>query len=373
MKVRIGNDICLHVTLLGDKGVDYINIKSIRAFIINTSKQHELDVQRRYDSVHYHDEMEDRRGVVKYISRFPAEPHSRPYHGTPYDLMHCGHPTFHVHPIWGYHPYCGFGVRPHTFVPFHNHLWGYDDMMDLHDKMLMKDEDYKEQYGRLEFMAPVMATDKPNTVDVHFPAENQIFTGTYKLIIVAKIYEPGYGKNNLRTVTMDYQDILTLVGSSDEEGASGSIMISVGDFNSAKSVSIEGSRVVTQKNTISLTAKVYPEGLDVSDVIWSTEGENAHLLNEEGVYGNTILYRASALPDGVDSAQVTVVATSRKTQSVSASAVITILADASNMGSGSSSDKYVESGKYDAGNDAIKLTMSDKSTVTIDTGWFEED
>lgn len=375
MKVRIGNDICLHVTLLGDEGMDYINIKSIRAFIVNTSKQHELDVQRRYDSVKYHDEIEDRRGVVKYISRFPAEPHCRPYHGTPFDLMHCGHPTFHVHPIWGYNPYCGFGIRPHTFDPFHNHLWGCDDMMDLHDKMLMKDEDYKEQYGRLEFMAPVMATEQPNTVDVHFPAENQIFTGTYKLIIVAKLYEPGYGKNNLRTVTMDYQDIFTLVGSSDEDGLSGNVTISVGNTMSISDIVVQGEKIVKQGDAGVLYAEVVPASVGETGVTWEITGDNLNYLKIERPIGNTLVYKAKPLPEGEDSAIAYITVRSVKDPNFFRDIAIKIVADASAVASSSSSDKYVTDGKYNDGKTGLELTLSDGSTATVDTTpetqWYE--
>lgn len=369
MKVRIGNDICLHVTLLGNQGIDYINIKSIRAFLINTSKQQDLDAQRRYDSVHYHDEMEDRRRVVKYVGRFPAEPHCRPYHGTPYDLLHCGHPTFHVHPVWAVAPYVGFGVYPHTFDPFHNHLWGYDDMMDLHDKMLMKDEDYKEQYGRCEFMAPVMATDQPNVVDVHFPAENQIYKGNYKLMLIVKLYEPGYGRNNLRTVTMDYQDIFTLVGSSNEEGASGNITISVGNFMNAEKIVVSGNKAIGQNSKGVLEAEVLPKGLDIDSVKWSIKSGSEQYLYIHTTSGNTLLYGSNALPDGETSHVAYITVTSNKTPSVSVDVPIMILEDGS--AAVSTLDKYVQSGQYNAVTDAIDLNMSDGSKVSVDTGWYE--
>lgn len=373
MKVRIGNDICLHVTLLGNQGIDYINIKSIRAFLINTSKQQDLDAQRRYDSVHYHDEMEDRRRVVKYVGRFPAEPHCRPYHGTPYDLLHCGHPTFHVHPVWAVAPYVGFGVYPHTFDPFHNHLWGYDDMMDLHDKMLMKDEDYKEQYGRCEFMAPVMATDQPNVVDVHFPAENQIYKGNYKLMLIVKLYEPGYGRNNLRTVTMDYQDILTLVGSSDEEGASGNIMISVGNSNMPTGINVYGTFIVPQRGGGTLTAEVLPRGLDDDSITWSVPAEYNQYINIDTVHdkGKFMSYITNALPEGVEYMDVTIIATANKGNAVSKPVNIHIVADASSIGS--TTDKYVTGGQYvlNPNQDGIVLNVNGGDDVFIDTGWYE--
>lgn len=65
-------------------------------------------------------------------------------------------------------------------------------------------------------------------VHVYFPAEAQLFTGVYKLVIVAKIHEPGYRPSDLRTVTMDYENIFMLVNSTDEEGVDSAVTLTVG-------------------------------------------------------------------------------------------------------------------------------------------------
>ena len=171
MKVRIGNDICLHVSLLGSNMNDYVNIKSIKAYIINTTKQNDIDEQHRYDTIKYRNDIEERAGVVRYISRFPAEPFHKAYHGTPYDLCHSGHPTYHVHPVCCVAPYIGFGVHPHTFDPFHNHLYAFDDMKDLHDGMIANERNYKIMYDKCEYEAEVRSTEQKNKVLVYFPAE----------------------------------------------------------------------------------------------------------------------------------------------------------------------------------------------------------
>ena len=49
-----------------------------------------------------------------------------------------------------------------------------------------------------------------------------------KIVIVAKIHQPGFRPNDLRTVTMDYENIFTLVNTSDE-GEDGPVKIQVGD------------------------------------------------------------------------------------------------------------------------------------------------
>ena len=127
------------VYLLADDDSTLANIKSLRAYLINTTRQNDIDDQHRRDSINYANDIEERNGVVKYISRFPAEPCCGNYNSSPYDLMHCGHPSYYVRPMHCVAPYTGFGVYPHTFDPFRNQLWAYDDNSDLHNKMLYKE------------------------------------------------------------------------------------------------------------------------------------------------------------------------------------------------------------------------------------------
>lgn len=374
MKVRIGNDIRLHVTLLGDRTTDYVNIKSVHAYLVNTSRQHDIDEQHRHDSIDYADKLEERRRLVKYVSRFPAEPR-RGYRGTPYDLMHCGHPTFHVHPVWCVAPYIGFGVHPHTFDPYHNHLWGYDDMQDLHAKMMYKEEDYKQQYSECEFVAPVSASDSVNKVYVDFPAECQHYTGTYKLIIVAKLYEAGYGKDNLRTVTMDYMDVFTLVGAG-EEGQTGNVSISIGNAKDATGISVFGDTAIALGQVGELKASVMPADIDDSSVEWSlVNPEDSKNLVIGLVQNNSCKFWATSLEEGVDTKQVVIRATSKKTPSVYKDTLITITREAF-------TDIYTRAGEYQSnnaeGNDRkeyINLNLTDGSNVKIDTTketvWYE--
>lgn len=378
MKVRIGNDIRLHVTLLGNHGTDWdpVNIKTLRAFLVNTSRQHDIDEQHRHDSINYANDVEDRRRVVKYISRFPAEPNHfhRAYHGTPYDLMHCGHPTFHVHPVYCVAPYIGFGVHPHTFDPFHNHLWGYDDLQDLHAKMMYKEEDYKKQYHDCEFMAPVSASEKKGKVYVDFPAESQLYTGKYALIIVAKIYQPGYGSDdNLRTITMNYNLVFELVGSSEEADAYDNVTINVGNTKMPEYIRISGSNNVVLDSYVVLHATVFPEDIDDDSVTWSLPNEaDRDYVTLVGSNTNDVKVVAVKLDEGEDRKVITIRATANKkgsnSQPVYEDTIIYITRQ-------SVLDVYTETGKYE--DNTINLHLTSGETVPVDisseTAWFEGD
>ena len=100
MKIRIGNDICLDVTLLYNSDNDeYANINSIQAFIINASKEAE------YEAL-----IKDK---TRFISRFPVEPYVDAYSSTAYDIKSSGYPTWRAYPRnHVYATYSGFGVMP---------------------------------------------------------------------------------------------------------------------------------------------------------------------------------------------------------------------------------------------------------------------
>ena len=52
-----------------------------------------------------------------------------------------------------------------------------------------------------------------------------MFCGVYKLIIQAIVYEPGWGRTDLRTYTIDYGEVIELVD--DNTGISGDITVDV--------------------------------------------------------------------------------------------------------------------------------------------------
>lgn len=257
-KVRIGNDICLNVRLIGDEN-SYINIRSIQAYLINTDTDKPKE--------------EEQPNVVRYIGRFPIELGAPAYNSTDYDLCHCGNPTFHVRPIQNIVPiYAGFGVYPHTFDgivtpfdPYYNHLWNVSKVVEK--KKEQKDDKYQ---------AKVFATKSPDTVKIYFPAYDQKDLGTYKLMIVAKIYEPGYGHNNLKTVTMDYDDVFTLVSTSNEADSNTNTEIKVGwNGQPVESVNILGSFNIGIGSINKFTAAVYPINAEDDRVSWELVGNNA--------------------------------------------------------------------------------------------------
>lgn len=190
-KIRIGNDIRLLITLLGNKVIDPININSVKAYVINTSVEKAA--------------IKKLENKTRFVSRFPLEPMIDRYTSTAYNINSTGYPTYHAFPkdyVIG--SYAGFGCHPHWDhiyrpIPHHN---------------------------LTEFLAPVKSTRSRNMIEVLFPAEAQLFTGDYKIVIVAKIHQPGFRPNDLRTVTMDYENIFTLVNTSDE-GQDGPVKIDV--------------------------------------------------------------------------------------------------------------------------------------------------
>lgn len=168
-----------------------ISIRSVKAYIINTTRQ-ELYMKKL-------------KSATRFISRFPIEPHMECFHATPYNVCNSGYPTWRAYPRSYYGmPYCGFGLHPQ---------W---------------DGIYKSLPARndTEFLAPVMATRDQNVVEVSFPARAQLYTGKYKLVVVAEVYAPGFNMNNLKTVTVDMPDVFELV-STLEEGIDTGIGINV--------------------------------------------------------------------------------------------------------------------------------------------------
>jgi len=131
--------------------------------------------------------MDALRAKSRFIDRFPMEPRLAAFNATPYDVCNSGLPTWRAFPV-----YPGFGVNP--------------DFRRLRNRKPLP----------FEYTANVAATSSQSVVEVSFPAEHQLFTGMYKLIIVAKLYAPGYSSDNLKTVTLDVPDVFELVSTSEE-------------------------------------------------------------------------------------------------------------------------------------------------------------
>lgn len=340
MKIRIGNDICLNVTLLYNANNEYANINSIQAFIINASKEAEFE--------------EDIKNKTKFISRFPVEPYIDAYSSTAYDIKSSGYPTWRAYPKnHVYATYSGFGPHPdwrgkYRHMPMHN---------------------------LTQYKAEVKYTEDRSTVKVFFPAEQQLYTGTYNLIVVAKIYDPGYSKDNLRTVTMDYENVFTLVNNS-SDGVDGAVTLNVASTSrsgSVQSVIVQGDTFVGVGGTGEVSAKVSPVSVNDSSVSWSVADEDVMYLAIVNKQPNTCKYVSLGLPENEDSHVATIYATSNQTPGVYGKIEITI--DRNHFG-----DIYVNEGQYNSdpsvgGN--VSLTLTSGQQVDIDlskaTGWYEGD
>lgn len=357
MKVRIGNDICLDVALLGSKD-DYINIKSIQAYLINS--QTETNV------------VKEEPKYVQYVGRFPIELGVPAYESTEYDLCQCGHPTFHVRPLQSITPvYAGFSVYPHTFDgmcrcafnPYCNHLWQWNKPQCGCNCANKIEDDKEYPFGKDAYLAKVYATKYTNRVKVYFPAEDQKKTGVYNLVLVAKIYEPGYASNNLKTITMDYSNVFTIVGTSDEADVNGGVELSVGGVIDATSVQVTGDRMIGFGKIGKLKAVVMPVNIDNDGVNWQLLPNATDKFSIISTTDTSCVILGTNNLDQSGNYSGTLRVSSRKTPTVYTDVTLWL----KNV---DSSDKYVLSGEYtqeQGGTQNIALTMSTGDTVNIDT------
>lgn len=171
-----------------------VQIRSIKAILVNTSRE---EVLKR-----------DIKKQTKFITRFPIEPYCEAYSASPYNVHGCGYPTWRAYPYNMFSRYHGFGCNP-KFAGLDNPLPMVND---------------------IEYHANVAATSDQHVVEVQFPAEHQLHLGVYKLVIVAKIYVPGYNAQNLKTITIDMPDVFELVGNS-KDAIDGDIKLNVYRIN----------------------------------------------------------------------------------------------------------------------------------------------
>ena len=93
------------------------------------------------------------------------------------------------------------------------------------------------------YLAYSRVLPKANSIQCYFPAKDQMFCGVYKLIVQAMIYEPGWGRTDIHTYTMDYGDVFQLVD--DKTGASGDITIDA-DTDDIENKNIIAMRIKTK-------------------------------------------------------------------------------------------------------------------------------
>lgn len=198
--IRIGNDIKLDVTIQELNGMDIINIKAIKCFIINTT------------------------------------PMMQDHCGNAYEIHRCGLPIYHIHPFLSPYPfdrgpflapceYHGCGIYPMYCKNWHHNLFPHHDYCCRNPYGHHYLHCINPEHKPFEFIAPVKALPERNKVRVFFPASAQMLCGMYSLTFVIDLYEPGYHCNNLRTITVDYNNIFELVPNM--EGAAGDITIDI--------------------------------------------------------------------------------------------------------------------------------------------------
>lgn len=140
------------------------------------------------------------------------EPYFKDYVSNCYNIGCCGHPHYFARHCHCVPMYCGFGVYPHTFDGFRNHLWAHYDMDPLREKIRRAEDLYHRSEQFLQYQALVEETQDPSTINVYFPGSNQIKTGIYKLVLVIKVYQPGYSKfTDFKTITVSYDNAFELV------------------------------------------------------------------------------------------------------------------------------------------------------------------
>lgn len=286
-RIRIGNDIRLRINLLNMKGIDTINIKSIKVYIINTSREKE-----KADKI---------ANCTKFISRFPCEPHHPAFEPSAYDLNLAGLPRYYAYPEHHCHYfYHGFGLHPDW-----SHIYPVNNCTN-----------------DTEFIAPVQATEYKDQVDAYFPANSQLYCGVYKIVVVARIYQPGYGLDNLRTITMDYNNIFRLVD--DSTGTNSDVTIEIGAASEVgvQGLELSGSTEMTVGETQLISTVFTPSNATNKQVTCTTSGNSVETvaLSPAGV-----MIRATQLPNpAAGDTYGTITATSYDNSSVSASIKIKV-------------------------------------------------
>lgn len=286
-RIRIGNDIRLRINLLNMNGIDTINIKSIKVYIINTSREKE-----KADKI---------ANCTKFISRFPCEPHHPAFEPSAYDLNLAGLPRYYAYPEHHCHYfYHGFGLHPDW-----SHIYPVENCTN-----------------DTEFIAPVQATEYKDQVDAYFPANNQLYCGVYKIVVVARIYQPGYGLDNLRTITMDYNNIFRLVD--DSTGTNSDVTIEIGAASEVgvQGLELSGSTDMVVEETQFISTVFTPSNATNKQITCTTSGSSVETI---ALSSAGFMVRATQLPNpAAGDTYGTVVVTSYDNNSVSASIKIKV-------------------------------------------------
>lgn len=236
--IRIGTDVRIKVNIVdGEQTVNPINVKHVECYLINTTEE-----------------------STYFASRFPQEPVSDQYEASEYHVNTCGHPVYFTYPDQHIVPvYQGFGLHPN-----------WSRIYPMHDKA-----------NSDAFRAPVFAGEGMGQVVVLFPAEAQKRCGTYKLVIKAKIYQPGYSMiGNLRTITMDYDDVFTLVEDSSQADSDATIVIENEHAIHVEEVNVYGDDDVILGQSKDITVEVRPDSATNKHIAYYVNGDAATISNK---------------------------------------------------------------------------------------------
>ena len=160
MNIKIGNDIRLNVVLNDEYSFGLTDIKRIKAYLINTTVT---------------------------SAAFPNSAYPFYYNASGYNTNLCGIPSYYTLPydngFNGY--YTGFGLTPrHDY----QHSCTFNNA----------------------FLAPHVVNKEEGSIQVYFPADQQLNVGTYKLTLVIDVYDYGWCNDNTRTYSFDYPNVFTL-------------------------------------------------------------------------------------------------------------------------------------------------------------------
>lgn len=272
-RIRIGNDVRLNLTLRGPRTYDQANIKQLKCYLINTSMLDYFPVDC-FCCKHVHGCgcVKDRCGHPKYH----ALPHCRYYDCCHNDFYHhdCCHDCFH-HCSHDFHcmldPHgCNPAAGPGVLPPKYNKPYDAVNCCACED---------------FTYLAYSRVLPKANSIQCYFPAKDQMFCGVYKLIVQAMIYEPGWGRTDIHTYTMDYGDVFQLVD--DKTGASGDITIDA-DTDDIENKNIIAIRIKTKDLAMYGNTKLNLGEKDVRD--------HKYVIEVDLENGSTVEYNPSNWP-----------------------------------------------------------------------------
>lgn len=237
-----------------------VSIVSVKAVLVNNTRKEELKHLRREHEARMHKMEMDRfdalRKHSRFIARFPIEPAMECFNATPYDICGCGYPTYRAYPrAYLFAPYHGFGVNP-RWEGIYKPLFPYPAFPP---KPYVPESARGDLKDDSKYVATVAATNRPNIVEVIFPAHHQYHPGVYSLLITAKLYCPGFNETNTKTVTLDIPNIFELVPTT-EQGVDGDVTINVRNI-----------RDILSQDTFETTVDdIYTEEGSISDEDLST-------------------------------------------------------------------------------------------------------